>query len=144
MGDAPTIFTYLIKNYPQHFVCAPQARVLEHIPLKFSHLKLQNLAAYRFLSQVEYLILHVPNFQNPSEGGWSNYQEILNFCPKLKGIIFYNKKKYFDFTYITDSDFANVISIMHIQPSAHNIWKRRFEYFKSKNIRLLTYDKYTS
>merc|ERR1712034_119234 len=87
---APQILKYIANNYPSHFVYAPKISVLEHIPLKISHLKLANLAAYRYTSHIEYLILHVKNFHVPSEGGWDDYREILYFFPNLKGVTFYN------------------------------------------------------
>jgi hypothetical protein len=88
INKAPKVLEYLVKNFPNHFVCSPNISVLEHIPLTISHLRLDQLASYMYVSQVEYLILHLPkNLNNTSEYGWDNYQELRNFCPNLKGIL---------------------------------------------------------
>jgi hypothetical protein len=89
---APKLLEYFVKNYPNRFVCSPNISVLEHIPLKISHLKFDKLASYINISQVEYLVLHLPkNLDNSSKYGWDNYQELTSFCPNLKGILFYQK-----------------------------------------------------
>merc|ERR1712034_218718 len=125
--EAPKILEYIIKNYPSHFVCSPEISVLEHIPLQISHLNLERLAAYRYTSHIEYLILHVKNLQAPSEGGWDNYTEILFFFPNLKGIIFYYKDKY---TTLVDA-------LSSISSASQTIWQQRIDYLKSQNIKIL-------
>merc|ERR1712034_29438 len=124
---APKILEYITENYPSHFVCSPEISVLEHIPLQISHLNLERLAAYRYTSHIEYLILHVKNLQAPSEGGWNNYTEILSFFPNLKGIIFHYKKKY---TTLVDP-------LSSISSASQTIWQQRIDYLKSQNIEIL-------
>merc|ERR1711981_40879 len=65
LHNAPKVLNYFITNYPNHFMDAPCISALEHIPLKISFLNLENLAAYKFIPQVEYLILDVQNFSTP-------------------------------------------------------------------------------
>jgi hypothetical protein len=127
MRRVPKILQYMIKNYPNHFLYAPFISTLEHIPLKISFLKLENLAAFRFISQVEYLILRIKNFSTPSAEGWDNYEEITSFCPNLKGITFCHKK-----TYLPLEPFAESVF-----PVFQNIWRQRLVYFKSQNIKIL-------
>jgi len=89
---SPNILKHMIENYQNHFVCAPEISILEHIPLKLSHLKLSKLATYRYASSIEYLILHVKDLQVPYEDGWDYHREILSFFPNLKGVLFlYNR-----------------------------------------------------
>jgi len=124
---APQILNYIIKNYSNHFICGPDISTLEHIPLKISHLNLEKVAAYRYTSHIEYLILHVQNLQVASDGGWDDYREILSFFPNLKGIIFYYNKKY-----------TTLVPFLRSLPPAYqNIWQQRIDYFKSQNIKIL-------
>jgi len=134
VNESRQILKNITNNYPNHFVCGPQIYSLEHIPLKISYLKLANLAAYRYASHIEYLILYVKNLYTPSEGGWNNYKEILSFFPNLKGIIFYYKEEYttlFHPLRILSSSFSQTI------------WQQRIDYFKSQNIKILSEHEYS-
>merc|ERR1712098_444794 len=121
---APQILNYLIKHYPDHFICAPEISVLEHIPLKLSYFNLEKLANYRFLSHIEYLVLNIPIFIYPSAGGWNDYQQVVEFCPNLKGIIFTN-----------NNEFTNISSttLDHLPFGIQHIWNQRKSFFESKN-----------
>jgi hypothetical protein len=125
ISDAPSVLEYLIENYSNHFLYAPKISVLEHIPIKIVFAKVDQLAFYSYISQVEYLALYVP--ENFEEGGWDNYQEILNFCPNLKGMTFDDKKS------ITNLDgfFEDLDS------EQQTIWIQRVSYFETKNIQIL-------
>jgi hypothetical protein len=131
---APQILKYITQNYPNHFVCAPEISTLEHIPLKLSYLNLEKLAACRYTSHIEYLILHVKNLQASSEGGWDDYKEILSFFPNLKGVCFYYNRKC-----------TNLVRFLIPlrSPLAQTIWQQRIDYFKSQNIRILSRNKYS-
>merc|ERR1712034_24804 len=84
--NKPKILKYITKNYPNHFVISREISTLEHIPLKFSGLNLEHLAAYRYASHIEYLILKIKSLDFPGAEGWGDYKEILSFFPNLKGI----------------------------------------------------------
>jgi len=132
INRAPQILKYFTNNYPSHFVCSPEISVLEHIPLKISHLNLEKIAVYRYTPHIEYLILHVKNLQVPSEGGWDDYREILSFFPNLKGIIFYYNRKY-----------TTLVHYIRSIPSAsQTIWQQRIEHFQSQNIKMLSQNEY--
>jgi hypothetical protein len=125
--QSPQILRYITQNYPSHFFYGPEISVLEHIPLKISHLNLERLAAYRYSYHIEYLILYVKNLQAPSEGGWDEYKEMLSLFPNLKGIIFYHKTKY-----------TNLVDPLSSIPSAsQTIWQQRIDYLKSQNVEIL-------
>jgi hypothetical protein len=139
---APKVLEYFAKNYPQHFVFAPHVSVLEHIPLKICHLKLDQLASYFYISQVEYLILQIPeDLDNSSEHGWDNYQKLTSFCPNLKGILFYQKigtQEYF----VEREVFENYLR--HYSPTTQTIWKARIRYWCSQNLQCISYSDYKS
>jgi hypothetical protein len=127
ISRAPEILKYLVKHFPNHFVCAPQISVLEHIPLKISHLNIQNLAQYRYVSNIEYLSLDT-NLHNPNSFSWNDYQDITTFFPNLKGIVLYDNGYYLN---------PNM-SIQPISSHLKNIWNQRLQYFTSKNIQVLS------
>jgi len=130
---APQILKYITKNYANHFVCAPEISMLEHIPLKISYLKLENVAAYRYTSHIEYLILHVKNVNTPSRGGWDDYKEMLTFFPNLKGVTFYRYGRH-----------INILrSIYSTFPTKQTIWLERIDYFRSQNIKILSEHEYS-
>jgi len=131
LQSKPALLDYIIKNYPNHFVCGPLIQTLDHIPLKFSYLNLEDLAAYRYAPHIEYLVLITENFSVPNEGGWSHYKEILSFFPNLKGITFHG------------SDYDLDSALEHLSLTNQNIWKERILYFKSKNIKILCKRKYS-
>merc|ERR1712034_63262 len=120
----------IMKNYPNHFVFSPEISVLEHIPLKISHLKLEDLAPYRYASHIEYLILHINNVDTPFERGWDNYKEILSFFPNLKGVTFYNNNEYIS------------PSLRLLSPASQTIWQQRIDFLKSQNIKILSAEEY--
>jgi hypothetical protein len=127
ISKAPEMLDYLVKHFPNHFVCAPQISVLEHIPLKISHLNIQNLAQYRYVSNIEYLSLDT-NLHNPNSFSWNDYQDITTFFPNLKGIVLYDNGYYLN---------PNM-SIQPISSHLKNIWNQRLQYFTSKNIQVLS------
>merc|ERR1711977_623193 len=115
-----------ITNYPNHLVESPSISTLEHIPLKISFLKsLDNLYSYRFISQVEYLVVYIHN----AEEVWNDDQKITVFCPNLKGILYIEPER------------ENRISSGFNQ-AMENAWMQRMSYFISKNIEILTLKQY--
>jgi hypothetical protein len=131
--NVPQILKYMIKNYANHFVCAPTISVLEHIPLKVSHLKLENLAPYRYAPHIEYLILHINDVNTPFERGWNNYKEVLSFFPNLKGVTFYNNKKHTSLS----------TSLGFLSSTSQTIWQQRIDFLKSQNIKILSAREYS-
>jgi hypothetical protein len=138
INNAPKILEYMVENYPQHFAGAPEISVLEKIPLKLSPLNLEKLAAYRYFSHIEYLLLHIPNISQPSQGGWDNYEQILAFCPNLKGIRFLCKTKNGEI----GSTNLNSINLALFPANIQNIWNQRKAYFETKNVKILSLQEY--
>merc|ERR1712034_171553 len=122
----PKILKYITKYYPNHFISAPEISILEHIPLKFSYLNLEHVAAYRYASHIEYLSLKRLNLRSPCEGGWNDYKEILSFFPNLKGIRL--------------GWYSNLDSL---SLANQNIWRERIAYFESQNIAILSNTEYS-
>jgi len=80
----PQILKYITKNYPSHFVCGSEISILNYIPLKISHLNLENISQYSYAFYIEYLIIRVENSKTQSERSWNDNIKLSSFFPNLK------------------------------------------------------------
>ena len=82
---------------------------------------------------IEYLGLEILDFDQPNLGNWDQYKEKLNFCPKLKGIFLYKLgPKFEEFEISFDGKNQDIL------PDNKKIWNERIQYFKSKEIEILS------
>lgn len=120
IGPTPNLLRYLEETFSKHFVYSSDIFTLERIPLKFCHLNLEQLTHRRYASSIECLDLHIPNLEIPSEGDWTNYNNILCYFPNLKRITFY-----YDFEYTNLDSLLEPLSLDN-----QTIWTERISYFQ--------------
>lgn len=82
-GVFPTFVDYLIREYPEHFVAAPDLCALQTLPVTIAFARRSRLAHYKYNSSVTLLIFEIGRNFN-----WANYKRIFTYFPNLREVGF--------------------------------------------------------
>ena len=128
------ICSFVAEHYSTRCISSTINEVLTLLPVQIGYDSISTLQNNPFHTwNIEYLGLEILDFNQPNLGNWEQYKEKLNFCPKLKGIFLYKLgPKFEEFEISLDGKNQDIL------PENKKIWNERIQYFKSKEIEILS------